>query len=171
MLKLLKPWGRIGRCTPGSQDMAWDNPQTLYCSVHQEPLYPGTGFIEERGAHNNVLNVPLAAGAGLALGWGRPLRRRGLNPGQVHPPWCFYPITIVLGIGGDSRLQFHAEHPMAIGSAEFHEALATCTRAIEAWQPDILFISAGFDAHADDDKSNTLLCDELGWIPPTSTRP
>ena len=43
----------------GTQDLLWDEPRTLTVTSHQFPLWPGTGAPEERGAHDNVINVPL----------------------------------------------------------------------------------------------------------------
>ncbi len=43
----------------GTQDLLWNEKRVLFCSTHQMPLYPGTGASDERGAHGNVLNVPL----------------------------------------------------------------------------------------------------------------
>ena len=47
----------------GTQAVFWDNPRTAYASVHQAPLYPGTGKVEETGGHRNICNVPLPAGS------------------------------------------------------------------------------------------------------------
>lgn len=84
----------------GTQDLLWDEGRCLFVSSHQMPLYPGTGRPEERGAHGQVLNVPLRAG-----GTGHDMR-------QVY-----------------ERVVFPA---------------------LEEWKPELLLISAGFDAHADD---------------------
>ncbi|MBL9048742.1 MAG: histone deacetylase family protein [Tabrizicola sp.] len=84
----------------GTQDLLWDEGRCLYVSSHQMPLYPGTGRPEERGAHGQILNVPLRSGSG-----GRAMR-------EVY-----------------ERVVFPA---------------------LDAWKPELLLISAGFDAHADD---------------------
>lgn len=84
----------------GTQDLLWDERRCLFVSTHQMPLYPGTGRSEERGAHGQVLNVPLRAGSG-----GRAMRE--VYEGVVFP-------------------------------------------ALAEWEPELLLISAGFDAHADD---------------------
>ena len=84
----------------GTQDLLWDEGRCLYVSSHQMPLYPGTGRPEERGAHGQIVNVPLRAGSG-----GREMRaayEQGVFP------------------------------------------------ALAEWKPELLLISAGFDAHADD---------------------
>lgn len=84
----------------GTQDLLWDDGRCLFVSSHQMPLYPGTGRPEERGAHGQILNVPLRSGSG-----GRAMRE--VYEGMVFP-------------------------------------------ALQAWEPELLLISAGFDAHADD---------------------
>lgn len=84
----------------GTQDLLWDEGRCLFVSSHQMPLYPGTGRPEERGAHGQVLNVPLRPGSG-----GRAMREAYER--QVFP-------------------------------------------ALADWAPELLLISAGFDAHADD---------------------
>ena len=43
----------------GTQDLLWDEPRTLTVTSHQFPLWPGTGAPDERGAHDNVINIPL----------------------------------------------------------------------------------------------------------------
>jgi acetoin utilization deacetylase AcuC-like enzyme len=83
----------------GTQDVFEAAPEIGFCSLHQHPLYPGTGFAHERGA-GNVLNLPLPAGCGDA------------------------------------------------------EYLAVFERSVLPWvaarKPDVLVVSAGFDAHRDD---------------------
>ena len=46
----------------GTQDVFYDDPRVLYVSMHQWPLYPGTGWYDEvgrGGAIGTTLNVPL----------------------------------------------------------------------------------------------------------------
>jgi acetoin utilization deacetylase AcuC-like enzyme len=43
----------------GTEDITQDNPNILYCSLHQSPCYPGTGRESDRGKYNNVMNFPL----------------------------------------------------------------------------------------------------------------
>jgi acetoin utilization deacetylase AcuC-like enzyme len=99
----------------GTQEIFWDDPQTFFASTHQSPLYPGTGSAEERGAHGNVLNVPLSPGTGGA-GFRRAFTERVLP-------------------------------------------------ALEAFRPELLFLSAGFDAHRDDPLANLELDeDDFAWV-------
>ena len=84
----------------GTQDLLWDEGRCLFVSSHQMPLYPGTGRPDERGAHGQVLNVPLREGSGGAA-------MREVYERVVFP-------------------------------------------RLAAWKPELLLVSAGFDAHADD---------------------
>jgi acetoin utilization protein AcuC len=45
----------------GVQALFFDDPTVLTCSIHEtgKRLYPGTGFVEERGAGDSSVNVPL----------------------------------------------------------------------------------------------------------------
>ena len=51
----------------GTQEIFYSDPSVLYVSLHQSPLYPGTGARGEVGARDGVgatVNVPLSPGAG-----------------------------------------------------------------------------------------------------------
>ena len=98
----------------GSQDIFWDDPDVMYASTHQMPLYPGTGASSERGAHDTIVNVPLKA----------------YDDGAV-----------------------------------FREAFeAGILRRLEAFAPDLIVISAGFDAHHLDPLANLRLDEsDFGW--------
>ncbi|MBL1210098.1 histone deacetylase [Geminocystis sp. GBBB08] len=47
----------------GTEDIIADNPNIIYCSLHQYPCYPGTGKETDRGFYDNVLNIPVEAGS------------------------------------------------------------------------------------------------------------
>ena len=50
----------------GTQEIFWDDPSVLYLSLHQAPLFPGTGRVDEVGgphAEGTTVNVPLEAGS------------------------------------------------------------------------------------------------------------
>ena len=53
----------------GTQDIFYDDPSVLFFSMHQSPLYPGTGAANETGSGAGkgfTLNCPLPAGSGRA---------------------------------------------------------------------------------------------------------
>ncbi|HET6914457.1 MAG TPA: histone deacetylase [Acidimicrobiales bacterium] len=50
----------------GTQDAFYEDPRVLYISLHQSPLYPGTGRLRETGAGaglGTTVNLPLPPGA------------------------------------------------------------------------------------------------------------
>ncbi len=51
----------------GTQDIFYQDDSVFFFSIHQSPLYPGTGSSRERGsgkAHGTTLNVPVPSGSG-----------------------------------------------------------------------------------------------------------
>ncbi|MGA7669866.1 MAG: histone deacetylase [Nitrolancea sp.] len=87
----------------GTQDVFLDTDQVLYASVHQWPLYPGTGRAQEAGVRYGfgyTVNVPLTPGA------------------------------------GDAEYLQVFDEIIVPKLVEFH--------------PELILLSAGFDAHADD---------------------
>lgn len=87
----------------GTQDIFYRREDVFYMSMHQSPLYPGTGFATEIGT---------AAGEGFTLN---------------------YPL--VAGSGDKTYIAILKE---ALNNIE------------SVFSPDIIFISAGFDAHKND---------------------
>lgn len=50
----------------GTQALVEHEPDIHFVSMHQWPWYPGTGAADDRGAHDNVWNVPMPPGLGAA---------------------------------------------------------------------------------------------------------
>jgi acetoin utilization deacetylase AcuC-like enzyme len=99
----------------GTQALVERDPRIRYVSLHQWPLYPGTGRAEERGV-GNVFNVP-------------------------RPPGL----------------------PRAAYVRDLNDAVAQAT---DRWQPDLVLISAGFDALAGDPLAQFTLepDDYAAWV-------
>ena len=99
----------------GTQHSIEQDAGLMYASSHQWPAYPGTGLASETGIDGNVVNVPLAPGA---------------------------------------------------GSLEFREAYEdTILPALRSFNPEILIISAGFDAHARDPLAQlNLQTEDYAWV-------
>jgi acetoin utilization deacetylase AcuC-like enzyme len=84
----------------GTQAIFYNDPSVFYFSTHQAPLYPGTGFHEEKGmheGHGHTLNCPVAAGSGRAEILGA--FERHLIPAMES----FKPEFIFISAGFDSR--------------------------------------------------------------------
>jgi len=97
----------------GTQDIFYEDNSVFYFSLHQYPLYPGTGSSAEIGSGKGrgaTMNVPLPEGAG------------------------------------------HREVFSALESELFP--------AMEAFKPDMIFISAGFDSRVGDPLGGLTLTDE-----------
>lgn len=72
----------------GTQDAFWDDGEVLYCSLHQGPLYPGTGGADEQGegkGAGKTLNLPLPPGTGDAA-WTSALEQRVVPALLAHRP-------------------------------------------------------------------------------------
>jgi len=120
----------------GSQDIFWADKTVMYCSTHEMPLYPGTGAISERGEHDTIVNAPLSAGDGGDV-------ERGEHDTIVNAP-------LSAGDGGDV----------------FREAFETLILPrLHDFKPDLLIISAGFDAHTRDPLANLNLVEaDYAWV-------
>ncbi len=62
--------------------------------------------------------------------------------------WPFYPGTGGPGEQGDTLVNLPL--PAGTGDDEYLEAFQTVERAVRRFEPELLLVSAGFDAHADD---------------------
>ena len=99
----------------GTQDIFFDNPDLFYASTHQFPLYPSTGLSSERGVAGNIVNVPLATGAGGAAF--RAAFEKQILPALVD----FGPQFIFVSAGFDA----HERDPLAslrLREEDFHWA-------------------------------------------------
>ncbi len=100
----------------GTNAIFHERADVLFCSIHQWPLYPGTGPASDVGT---------GPGAGFS----------------VNMP--------VPGGSGDAVFVSHLEHVVA--------PLA------RAYEPDLLLVSAGYDAHADDPLAGCVVSDD-GYV-------
>jgi acetoin utilization deacetylase AcuC-like enzyme len=105
----------------GTNDIFHADPSVLFCSIHQSPLYPGTGPGSDVGSgpgEGFTVNLPVPGGSGDA----------------VH-----------------GSLVEHVTAPL-----------------IRGWKPELVLISAGFDAHRDDPLATCELT-EAGFAGMTAT--
>jgi acetoin utilization deacetylase AcuC-like enzyme len=105
----------------GTNDIFHRDPSVLFCSIHEWPLYPGTGPAEDAGAgagEGFTVNLPVPGGSGDA----------------VH-----------------GSLVEHVVAPL-----------------IRAWGPQLVLVSAGFDAHRADPLA-TLRLTESGFAAMTAS--
>ena len=90
----------------GTQDAFYETDRVLYCSVHQSPLYPGTGAADERGRGQGegfTLNIPLPPGQD------DDVYRRVFDDGIVPLAGAYRPELVLVSAGFDA----HAADPLA----------------------------------------------------------
>ena len=87
----------------GTQDIFWDDPETLFCSTHQMPLYPGTGAKSETGTRNSIVNRPCPPGTD------GPMWRRLVEAEILPRLEAFAPKLVLVSAGFDA----HATDPLA----------------------------------------------------------
>ena len=122
----------------GTQDVFWQDPRVLYVSIHQHPLYPGTGAVEEAGAGpgaGTTVNLPVPAGTAHD-GWLEIVER------VVVPVIArFAPDVLLLSAGFDA----HARDPLGglrLVAPTFHEATA---RLVEVCPRAAAVLEGGYD--------------------------
>lgn len=94
----------------GTQEIFWDDPEVMYCSTHQMPLFPGTGARGERGDHDTIVNAPLRAGQGSEA------FRSALDDLILPRMAAFRPDLVIVSAGFDA----HRRDPL--GQIELDEA-------------------------------------------------
>ncbi len=102
----------------GTQAVVETDPSLFYASIHQAPLYPGTGAVDETGV-GNVVNA-------VARPHADPRVWRGLFETRLMPALdAFAPDLVLVSAGFDA----HRRDPLAHQSLEA-EDFAWATRAI-----------------------------------------
>ncbi|MGC2191365.1 MAG: histone deacetylase [Candidatus Dormiibacterota bacterium] len=102
----------------GTQDAFYEDGSVLYCSLHQAPLYPGTGTESERGAGAGLgtnLNLPLPPGTG-SDPWLGALRKEVLLALRRHRPQLILVSAGFDALAADSLAQLSLQ-PEAYGTA------------------------------------------------------
>jgi acetoin utilization deacetylase AcuC-like enzyme len=127
----------------GTQDAFYDDPTVLYVSVHQWPLYPGTGALHERGegaGRGTTVNVPVPPGATGDIY--RAAVDRVIGPVLAR----FAPTWLVLSIGFDA----HRADPLtalALAAGDY-AALTSSLRAMVPPGRTVAFLEGGYDLAA-----------------------
>ncbi len=128
----------------GTQDIFWSDPNVLYVSLHQWPLYPGTGRLEEIGsgaAVGTTCNLPLPPGA---TGDVYQLAFDLVIEGRVA---AFAPDWIVVSAGFDA----HRADPLAglaLTAGDFAALAARACALAPAPGRTIVFLEGGYDLAA-----------------------
>lgn len=122
----------------GTEAIIWDDKNVLYTSLHQSPFYPGTGDAADRGAHDNVLNVPLPAGTS-AKEWLSQLDTLVLPALTAHGP-----DLIVVSAGYDG----HQADPLAQFELSTATYAAVAERVAALTTGSVWLLEGGYDLDA-----------------------
>jgi acetoin utilization deacetylase AcuC-like enzyme len=128
----------------GTQQIFWDEPNVLYVSTHQWPLFPGSGSaIEVGGRHatDRTVNIPLPPGAT------GDVVRRAIDTIAGPVVDAFNPTWVLVSAGFDA----HRDDPMAdlrLTSGDF----ALMARTVTDYAPRpgrvVMFLEGGYDLGA-----------------------
>ena len=127
----------------GTQEAFYEDPSVLFVSLHQYPLYPGTGSLREQGRGEGLgttVNFPLPAGAT------GDVYRRALDEVVVPMAERFGPTWVLVSAGFDG----HRDDPiteLGLAAGDF----ADLTREVTALAPAgrrLVFLEGGYDLWA-----------------------
>ncbi|MEX2294118.1 MAG: histone deacetylase [Acidimicrobiales bacterium] len=127
----------------GTQAIFWSDPRVAYVSLHQYPLYPGTGAMSETGEGAGIgttINVPMPAGA---TGDGY---RAAVD--EVIAPFAetFGPTWLLISAGFDA----HRRDPLTdleLSSGDIGDVTAALLPLVPAGRR-IAFLEGGYDLDA-----------------------
>ncbi len=127
----------------GTQDAFWSDPRVAYVSLHQWPLYPGTGRLDEVGAGagaGTTVNIPLPAGTG------GDTYREAVDDVVVPFAERFAPSWLLVSAGFDA----HRADPLTslgLSAGDFADLTARLARLVPAGRV-IAFLEGGYDLDA-----------------------
>jgi len=128
----------------GTQDAFWDDPRVLYGSVHQWPLYPGTGRAVETGgpsAPGGTVNVPVPGGAT------GDVARAAFDEVLVPAAERFRPDWVLVSAGFDA----HRRDPLADlewSAGDFADLAARVGEMAPAPGRTVFVLEGGYDLEA-----------------------
>jgi len=137
----------------GTQDIFWDDPQVLFVSTHEWPLYPGTGRATETGgasAPGLTLNVPLPSGTT------GDVARMVLDEVVAPAVDRFDPTWVLVSCGFDA----HRDDPLADlawSSGDYADLTTAVAQFAPGPQRLIMFLEGGYSLPAVRDSSIAVL--------------
>jgi acetoin utilization deacetylase AcuC-like enzyme len=125
----------------GTQEIFWNDPDVLYVSTHQSPLYPGSGYPRDVGgplARGGTVNVPVPPGAT------GDVVRRALDEVVAPVVADFAPDWVLVSAGFDG----HRADPLAdlaLSSGDFADLARSAAQFAPAPGRLALFLEGGYD--------------------------
>ncbi|MEY2589076.1 MAG: hypothetical protein QOJ67_1060 [Acidimicrobiaceae bacterium] len=151
----------------GTQDLFYDDPRVTYVSMHEYPLYPGTGALDDVGRGEGVgatVNFPFPAGtSGDAY-------RAAIDDVVVPLAESWQPTWLLLSAGFDA----HRRDPLTglgLSSGDYYDLTARLVSLVAPGRR-LVFLEGGYDLEALRSSSSACLAALAGSVlcpePPTS---
>ncbi len=127
----------------GTQDIFWSDPNVFYVSMHEWPLYPGTGRLSDLGAgagRSTTMNFPFPRGAT------GDVYRRAVEDVVVPTLSAWEPTWLILSAGFDG----HRLDPLAgldLTSGDFADLTAALVELVPTGRR-LAFLEGGYDLDA-----------------------
>ena len=127
----------------GTQDAFYDDPGVVYVSLHEYPLYPGTGSMDETGRGSGdgaTINFPLPAGAT------GDVYRRAIDEVVAPLVDAWEPTWLLVSTGFDA----HQRDPLtglALSSGDYADLTRELCRFVPAGRR-LVFLEGGYDLAA-----------------------
>lgn len=127
----------------GTQDIFLDDPRVMFVSLHQWPLYPGTGWFDEIGVGGGAgftMNVPLPPGTT------GDVYRRAFDELVVPRARAFAPTWLIVSAGFDA----HRNDPitqMGLSSGDYPAMIAALMELVPAGRR-LVMLEGGYDLDA-----------------------
>ncbi|MBM17062.1 MAG: hypothetical protein CL516_05300 [Actinobacteria bacterium] len=141
----------------GTQDIFYSDGRVLFVSLHQWPLYPGTGRIDETGEGDGAgttLNMPLPVGSA------GDTYRYGLDAAVIPVLEGFDPDWLLVSAGFDGhRLDPLSE--LGLTSGDFADLVARIVGLVPVSRC-VLFLEGGYDLGALADSAGAVLAAVVG---------
>lgn len=142
----------------GTQEMFWTDPRVFYVSMHEWPLFPGTGRLDDRGAGagaGTTVNLPFPAGAT------GDVYLRALDEVVAPVLEQFQPTWLLISAGFDA----HRADPLAglgLSSGDFADITARVVAMAPRRGRLIAFLEGGYDRNGLADSVAAMLAELVG---------
>ncbi len=127
----------------GTQDAFWDDARVTYLSIHEHPMYPGTGMVRETGGPNapgGIINLPVPSHTS------GDVYRRAIDEVIVPVVERTAPTWLLLSSGFDA----HRNDPLTdlgLSAGDYHDLTGRILATVGAGRR-IVFLEGGYDLAA-----------------------
>jgi acetoin utilization deacetylase AcuC-like enzyme len=143
----------------GTQDAFYDDDRVTYISIHEYPLYPGTGSLHETGAGagaGSTVNIPVPAGAT------GDVYRRAVDDIVVPLAEAWRPTWLLVSVGFDA----HRRDPitgLGLSAGDYGDLAAAVVKLVPPGR-SVFFLEGGYDLQGVADSAGATLAALAGEV-------